>query len=51
MIRVLRNIKSEIVNMVYSGEAEIKDISITNVRHIDILIKTNENIESGIKTL
>jgi tRNA modification GTPase len=47
----VEDIKSQIVNMVYSGEAKASDISITNVRHIDILIKTNESIESGINTL
>lgn len=44
-------IKDEIVEMVYSGKATGRDICITNVRHIDILIKTNENLESGINTL
>jgi tRNA modification GTPase len=47
----VEDIKSQIVNMVYSGETKASDISITNVRHIDILIKTNESIESGINTL
>lgn len=44
-------IKKEIVKIVYSGEVREQDISISNVRHIDILIKTNENLESGIETL
>jgi tRNA modification GTPase len=44
-------IKKEITNIVYSGEVGERDICITNVRHIDILMKTNENIENGIKTL
>lgn len=44
-------LKSEIEKMVYSGKTSEKDICITNIRHIDILEKTNENMESGIKTL
>ena len=45
------DIKNQIVKMVYTGETKVRDISVTNVRHIDILIKTNESIESGINTL
>lgn len=44
-------IKNEIVNMVYSGEAGSRDVCITNVRHIDILLKANDAIISGINTL
>lgn len=43
-------IKQEIVNMVYSGSTG-RDICITNIRHINILNETMENINSGINTL
>jgi tRNA modification GTPase len=45
------SIKKEIVNLVYEGKVSTKDICITNVRHIDILIKANESVEDGINTL
>lgn len=43
-------IKKEIVNMVYSGDIS-REVCITNVRHINILNETVQNINSGIDTL
>ena len=45
------SIKNEIVGLVYEGKVTSRDICITNVRHIDILLKANESVEDGINTL
>lgn len=44
-------IKDAIVEMVYEGNISIKDIFVTNVRHMDIFIKAKASIEKGIETL
>lgn len=44
-------IKDEIVKMVYKGKIMPKDISVTNVRHRDALIRAREGIKRGIESI
>lgn len=44
-------IKDKIVEMVFEGHIKPKDISVTNVRHRDALIKAGESIQKGIDTI
>lgn len=44
-------VKKKIVEIIYNGKVEVKDIDVTNVRHRDILIKARDSIKSGINTI
>lgn len=44
-------IKSKITEMVYGGDIKIKDISVTNERHRDALIKAKESVKKGVDTI
>lgn len=44
-------IKNKIVEMVFEGHIKPRDISVTNVRHRDALIKAGESIQKGIDTI
>lgn len=44
-------IKDKIADMVFEGHIKTKDISVTNVRHQDALIKAGESVQRGIDTI
>lgn len=44
-------IKDKIAEMVFEGHIKTKDISVTNVRHRDALIKARESVQRGIDTI
>ena len=44
-------IKDKIVEMVFEGHIKPKDISVTNVRHRDALIRAREGVQKGIDTI
>lgn len=47
----VESIKDKIAEMVFEGHIKLKDISVTNVRHRDALIKAGESIQKGIDTI
>lgn len=44
-------IKDKIAEMVFEGHIKPKDISVTNIRHRDALIKAGESVQKGIDTI
>jgi tRNA modification GTPase len=44
-------IKDKIADMVFEGHIKPKDISVTNVRHRDALVKARESVQRGIDTI
>jgi tRNA modification GTPase len=44
-------IKDKIAEMVFEGKIMPKDISVTNVRHRDALIRARESVQRGIETI
>lgn len=49
--RGIEDIKAKIAELVFEGNIKPKDISVTNVRHRDALIKAMEDIKKGIDTI
>lgn len=44
-------IKDKIADLVFEGHIKPRDISVTNVRHQDALIKSGESVQKGIDTI
>lgn len=44
-------LKDKIVSLFNSGNISIKDVYITNIRHVDILVKAKNSLKEGFNTL